>query len=486
VPVTLSVLQAQQISSDLLPANTYTTPAVTQSGYTVYIYSTPPKDRSSYIFTSRRVSTQKITTVTTTTSTTALIETSSPIATTIFNDISTVVSTIPTDIITDVISTTDYAVIETSTKQTETDETTSSIDLLTTSEIIQDTTSSTDEMTTTQAFEETTSFIDKTSASEQTDQTTSFNDLTTISGSSEKDTYATDLTTLSIESSSTETSSLITNTASEFVETTSSSSVTDFTREETSTNDLTGYKIISDETETTSSNNFVELTSPVTDNLSTINDITTTMESYLSETTISQAEETSSKSSTETPLATSLYDYSTQISDISTVSGGTTNEIETDTSTTEMPELQSSTISSYTEETSLSPIYLPTTVKLVATTARSTFKTGTPTSFYRQTTKKISPFLTYKSSLPTSSLRKTSLELTTRSISTMKSIKPGLTRKQTSYSTAFVFPTTQRYGTSLAVTSKTTYRPTTTIRGQRFTTATTPLGNTGRTSKFYN
>ncbi|CAF3994816.1 unnamed protein product [Rotaria sp. Silwood2] len=188
VPVTLSILQAQQINSSLLATNTLVTATVAASSYSIYTYSKRPTTRLTYAFTSRSISTEKL--KATTTSTLHPIETTSPIATTILNDISTVVSTLSSQIPTDSMSTIEFTIAETSTKIpeistafneltstvfTEIDETTSSIDLLTTSEILEHTTTGQQvEDTTTVEFEDTstTEQISDVTTTEQFEDTT--------------------------------------------------------------------------------------------------------------------------------------------------------------------------------------------------------------------------------------------------------------------------------------------------------------------------
>ncbi|CAF4180329.1 unnamed protein product, partial [Adineta steineri] len=405
VPVRLSILQAQQINASLLPIETYsTTTTEIHSSYSTYIYpKRPTTGRSSNIFTSRSISTQKrrITTSTTTT-TLPPMETTLPIVTTIVNDISTATFTTSSTITTDGTPTTVFTVIETSSEQTETTTAFNDIDRITSSTDSMTTSSGTiDDMTTTvQEFKET-------SASQQT----------TLS-SDETSTYNTDLTSPSTQSFSTEFQEITLPSSSS-----SSSSPTDLTSRETSTSNIMDNTTISEEFETTS-----------TDDLSTI----------------SQGEQEE-----ETLLTTSLDDYSTVTS---LIYDSTTNTTDIDTTSSlydnSTIEIQLSTVSDYTEETSLSPQHILTTIQPLTTKVQTSFKTKASTAgSFRQTTKKISPFPPYKSVFSTISVRNRSSQQTSGATSSFTSVKPGRTRKQTYYSTAFVSPTTQRYDTSRAITT---------------------------------
>ncbi|CAF1469675.1 unnamed protein product, partial [Adineta steineri] len=404
VPVRLSILQAQQINSSLLPIETYsTTPTEISSSYSTYIYpKRPTTGRSSNIFTSRSISTQKRRTTTSTTTTTLPpMETTLPIVTTIVNDISTAIFTTSSTITTDGTPTTEFTIIQTSSEQTETTTAFNNIDR---------TISSTDSMTTSSGT------IDDMTTSVQELKETSASQQTTLS-SDETSTYNTDFTSPSTESFSTE-----------FHEITlpSSASPTDLSSKETSTSNIMDNTTISEEFETTS-----------TDDLSTI----------------SQGEQQE-----ETLLTTSLDDYSTVTSLISD-STTNTNNIDTSSSSSSLYdistiEIQLSTVSDYTEETSLSPQHILTTIQPLTTKVQTSFKSKASTAgSSRQTTKKISPFPPYKSVFSTISIRNRSSQQTSGATSSFTSVKPGRTRKQTYYSTAFVSPTTQRYDTSRAITT---------------------------------
>lgn len=354
--------------------------------------------------TSRGISTEKQ--VTTARNTLRPIQTSAPVTTTRISTMSTVPSTIPS---------TSH---ETSTKTTESP--TSFVELTptvshdvvqttTTSELFESSTVSTNYITTTQQLEDVTVSTNE--------MATSFEDTTDI----------TDLTSSSTELFSTETISL------------ESSTIIDM---HTST--------IQTELETTSVDTLKEDTSSVANDLTTISD--TTMESDFSQTTISVELDTLSDSSTEIPLTSTLYDYSTDISDRSTVFEETTNDMDTSTSSTvhdestsETIELQSSTASDYSTETIRLTTNVPTTKSTVLSTRRP----------FQQTTGKMSL-------LSTASLRNLSSQITTQSMSSLTSIKPGRTR--------------------LTGTSRNTYQST--MARRYFTTAVTPSMTTGRTSKF--
>ncbi|CAF1571841.1 unnamed protein product, partial [Adineta steineri] len=401
VPVRLSILQAQQINSSLLAIETYSTTTTTEvrSSYSTYIYpKRPTTGRSSNIFTSRSISTQKrrITTSTTTT-TLPPMETTLPVVTTIVNDISTAIFTTSSAITTDGTPTTEFTIIETTTSFHNIDRTTSSTDSMTTSS------GTIDDMTTTvQEFKET-------SASQQT----------TLS-SDETTTYNTDLTSPSTESFSTE--------FHEITLPSSSSLPTDLSSKETSTSNIMDNTTISEEFETTS-----------TDDLSTI----------------SQGEQ-EKETSPAILSTTSVDDYSTVTS---LIYDSTTNTTDIDTSSSSLydnstTEIQSSTVSDYTEETSLLPQHILTTIQPLTTKVQTSFKSkATTAGSFRQTTKKISPFPPYKSVFSTVSVRNRSFQQTSGATSSFTSVKPGRTRKQTYYSTTFVSPTTQRYDTSRAITS---------------------------------
>ncbi|CAF0764102.1 unnamed protein product [Adineta ricciae] len=405
IPVQLSILQAERINSSLIhtTTTTYSPTTVTQTTSSTYTSSIRRSSgRSTSVLTSRGVTTQKVTSmrkITTTTTTTTV----APIETTMADDTTTGIHTVTSAGVTDSILTTESTVTERVTmQQTDVPTTRSEIDTTTAEQ--------SDDVVTTEEVESTS----PSSSSSSTE-------------GPEDSTYTMELTSFS-----TDTATVDTDTTSAYEEMIS-----------TSTLDLVKNITTTDETVTTSIDNSTEMTDTTTLDLSTVNDTTTESDSL--ETTTNIAQTDLETNSTLEMLSTTVFD-----------DNSTTYEDVTDLTT----EMESSTIYSYTEETTSLPEHVPTTMKPT-------------TSYSRLTSKKIVP---YKPSLSTSGRRYTSAQQTTPSAITMSSGKPGRTRKQTYYSTLFTSP---------MITSTNTYRLTTDKRRGRLTTASASItsAKAGRTQK---
>ena len=476
LPVRLSLLEAQELSSTLSLTNSTVRTTGRQRISSTPTYSSRASARSSHVFTSRVVPSRKTpstntkTTTTTTTTSSPLTEVTSSPMTTVSDSVSTVLSTIPSD---------------TSTESTFTSELPSStID----SDMASSTVSETIEDTTSEAFTVTISTM-----TEDTAQT--------FASSSEQ------MTTVAEE--------LDSSTSVDYTGATSSSFASITITEEldqTSTDGNTLPSAASVATETISYG-----TNPTTESLDTSSEDTSTMESTIDEfigstsssaddlTATTGIEELASVSSEEPFTSTSSYDdvtatVGTSVS-LDSMTSAYTSTTETEITTSDVSAMESSTISTYLDETSVTPMSHPTTVRprttYVPTTSRMKlpinnrsrlitvrpFTTYVPTTSRvklptnnrsRPTPGKIMPILPLQPLQPTVTVRNASF--------TVATIKLDRTRKSTWYSTGAASVTKSRYSLPKAVTSLTTYqtKPVFGRRGNK--TVVSPM-TTARTSK---